>query len=268
MTAVVHFPFRGPRGDRAASSLERAAAALAYRQTGDPFPYLEAGRPPLRIGLCSSLSRGFLRDLIRAIRADSASPLLAFREGAAEELIKATSFNQIDLAFIPGRRDWWRLRSEVLWHEALVLMSPEGGPLTHDTEVRPAALRDETLLVAGGPAEVDFQTELLARAIGARPRHMVAVDVEKETLLDLVSLGCGLSLTTSSALGAFHPGVAYRPVTPPAEAIPFHAVWRAIDCDGGLAGVLEMARHLASGWRETAVGRSSLCAPRPEGETP
>jgi DNA-binding transcriptional LysR family regulator len=241
---------------RLVAGLERVAAALSYRETGNPFPAREETRPPLRVGLCSSLSRGFLRDLIREVRANPDAPPLSFEEGAPDELIKATSFDEIDLAFVPGERDWWRLEHEELWRESLVLLAPEGHLLTRDTEVRPQALRDATLLVAGGPSELAFQTEQLTRAIGVAPSQIRTLAVERETLAELVGLGFGLALTTTSALGAFQPGVAYRPVAAPAQPVPFHAIWRANNCDGGLAGVVEMARGLAADRRHGATTAS------------
>ena len=247
---------RAALGDKAAGgaaggaggALERAAAAFAYRETGNPFPVANDARPPLRVGLCSSLSCGFLRELILRVRADPDGPRLEFHEGAPEELIKAASYGALDVAFVHGARDWWRLAHEELWRERLMVLAPEGHPLTQEAEVDPRALRDETVLVAGDGAELDFQTALLARAIGAAPADVraVAVAVEKETLFDLVSLGDGVAITTASSGGAFHPGVAFRPLTGPAASIPFHAVWRASNCDGGLAGVLEMARAIAA----------------------
>ena len=237
----------GKAGAKAETGLlERAAAAFAYRETGNPFPVANDARPPLRVGLCSSLSCGFLRELVVGVRADPAGPRMEFHEGAPEDLIKAASYGAVDLAFVHGARDWWTLAHEELWRERLMLLAPEGHPLTREAEADPRALRDETVLVAGDAAEVDFQTALLTRAIGAAPSDVRAVAVERETLADLVSLGDGVAITTASSGGAFHPGVVFRPLAGPAASVPFHAVWRASNCDGGLAGVLEMARAIAA----------------------
>ncbi len=227
-------------------ALERASAAFAYRETGNPFPPANDARPPLKVGLCSSLSGGFLRRLVAGVRADPDGPRMEFQEGAPSDLIEATSYGALDLAFVYGQRDWWRLAHEALWREPLMVLAPEGHALAQGDEVAPRALRDQTVLVAGGEAELDFQAELLSRAIGEAPAAIRAVAVERETLADLVSLGYGVAITTASTVGALHPGVACRPLAASVEPLAFHAVWRAANCDGGLAGVLEMARSLAA----------------------
>ncbi len=127
----------------------------------------------------------------------------------------------------------------------MVLM-PDGYWLSRESEVRPAALREETFLVAGAPSEREMHAELLRRAIGVTPSDVLAVPVERATVIDLVSLGFGLAVTIESALGVFHPGVNYRPVAAPVEPIAFQAVWRAANDNEELARFLETARALAA----------------------
>jgi hypothetical protein len=221
----------------------RLAAILAYRETGDPFPAVAGSHPGLAIGLSSSLSCGFLRELIRRLRADPAAPPLSFVEGPPAELIAATDRGRVDLAFVAGDQHWAGLRHEALWRERLILLAPDGHTAARELEASPKALRGETFLVAGEPEARAFQRRIVSEAIGAAP--VMEVDVERETVAELVSLGFGLALTTTSSLGAFHPGVVYRPVAAPPQTVAIHPVWRPSDCDGGLAGVLETARALA-----------------------
>jgi DNA-binding transcriptional LysR family regulator len=235
--------------DLSVPGFESAAAALGYRETGNPFSGVEADRPALRIGLCSSLSWGFLRNLIRQVRLDADPPALSFLEGAPTDIIKAAGRGEIDVGFVYGLQDWARLQYEELWREPLMILMPETHALARDSDVKPEALRRETFLVAGDQAERELHMEILERAIGAPPPPVVALSVERATVVDLVGLGFGLALTTGSALGAFHSGVYYRPIAGPVEPISFHAVWRGSNGNPALVRFMEQARALAAGQR-------------------
>jgi DNA-binding transcriptional LysR family regulator len=226
--------------------VRQTGAALSYRSIGDPFPMPESAGPLLRIGLCSSLSRGFLRDLIRHVRVERDAPSLSFMDGTPREIMKAASRDEIDVGFVYGPHDWASLVSEEFWREQLMVLAPDGSWLSRDSQVKPAALRGETFLVAGGLAEREMQAELLERAIGGAPAAVLAVPVERSTVIDLVSLGFGLAVTVESALGVFHPGVSYKPIASPVEPVAFHAVWRGSNKSEELARFLETARALAA----------------------
>ncbi len=198
-------------GEAYPRSRDHAGAALSYRSMGDPFPIPEPAGPLLRVGLCSSLSRGFLRELIRHVRIERDAPALSFLDGTPQQVMKAASRGEIDVGFVYGPHDWANLESEELWREQLMILMPDGYWLSRDSQVKPAALRAETFLVAGDLAEREAHTALVAHAIGGTP-EVLAVPVERATLIDLVSLGFGLAVTIESALGVFHPGVNYRPV--------------------------------------------------------
>jgi DNA-binding transcriptional LysR family regulator len=236
--------------DHSVSSFEAAAAALGYRETGNPFAGLESTRPALRIGLCSSLSWGFLRELIQLVRAQPDAPALSFMEGAPHAVIAAARHGEIDVGFVPGPHDWTRLDHEALWREPVMVLMPDHHALASDNAVAPEALRRETFLVTDDPADREAQLALLERAIGGPPAAVYAAPVDRETVIDLVGLGFGLALTTGSTLGVFHPGVNYRPIAAPVEPVVFHAVWpRSHGDDAALARFLDLARALAARWR-------------------
>ncbi len=243
---------RGVRDHRqgVCTGLETVVAALSYRETGDPFSGVaQRQRQSLRVGLCSSLSWGFLRNLIRRIKEDPDGPELSFEEGSPLDMLGAAGRGAIDVAFVQGPRDWAQLRHEPLWQESLVVLMPNTHPLTRDSDVDLGALRDETFLVAGDPAERDFQVQLLSQLMGAGPPKSVAALVERSTLIDLVGLGFGVALTTGSTLGAFHPGVSYRPIAGPVGAtVTFHAAWLPSNDNPALDRFLGEARALAAGW--------------------
>jgi DNA-binding transcriptional LysR family regulator len=221
-------------------------AALGYRHTDDPFASVPVARRALRIGLCSSLSWGFLRDLIRCVRAEPDASTLSFLEATPHGVLQAARRGQVDVGFVYGAHNWARLEYEDLWREPLMVLMPDHHPLAGDSEVSALALRKETFLVAGDPAECELQRALLQQAIGGIGPPILAVPVERATMFDLVSLGVGLALTTGSALGAFHPGVTYRPIAAPSPPVAFHAVWRLSNRNEDLSRFLDTARAHAA----------------------
>jgi DNA-binding transcriptional LysR family regulator len=234
-----------PGGEAPSESPKPVGAALAYRQMGEPTQRQEGEGALLRIGLCSSLGRGFLRELIRHVRADLDAPHMSFLEGSPQAVVDAVNADHIDIGFVYGAHDLPALESEELWREQLMVLMPDGHRLARYSDVKPTVLREETFLVAGGSTESEMHTELLERAIGGTP-VVLAVPVERATVIDLVSLGFGLAVAIDSALGVFHPGVTYRPIGAPVEPVAFHAVWGAANRNRELPRFLETARDIGA----------------------
>jgi DNA-binding transcriptional LysR family regulator len=232
-------------GEALTRGSQPAGAALSYRSMSDPFPMPQASGPLLRIGLCSSLSRGFLRELIRHVRVEIDAPALSFLDGTPQQVMKAANRGEIDVGFVYGAHDWASLECEELWREQLMVLMPDGYWLSRDSELRPTALRGETFLVAGDLAERETHMQLLEHAIGGAP-SVLAVPVERATVTDLVSLGFGLAVTVESALGVFHPGVSYKPIGAPVEPVAFQAVWRGANDNQELGRFLDTARAFAA----------------------
>ncbi|HZC16338.1 MAG TPA: LysR family substrate-binding domain-containing protein [Caulobacteraceae bacterium] len=234
--------------DAPTSDAKLLGAPLSYRQMGGPTRKHDGDVSLLRIGLCSSLSRGFLRELIRHVRAELDAPALTFLDGAPDDIIEAVSLGDLDIGFVYGSHDWMDLQSEELWRESLMVLMPDGYRLSRESEVKPTALRSETFLVAGDATERELHVDLLERAIGGTP-VVQAVPVERATLIDLVSLGFGLAVTVDSALGVFHPGVTYRPIGAPVAPVSFGAVWSQANGNSELGPFLETARELSAARR-------------------
>jgi DNA-binding transcriptional LysR family regulator len=231
-----------------APTLGRATAALSCRETGDPFPGGHEARRSLRIGLSSSLSWGFLRELIRRVRGQPAAPDLAFLEGAPRDCVAAVRRGRIDIAFVHGAPDVSRLKSEALWSEPLMLMANERHLLARSNAVGSAALLKEPFLACGGPDDFAAQLDLIEAAIGGPPISLECLPVSRETLMNLVGLGLGVALTPSSSVGAFYPGLCYRPLADAKGTTDFRAVWKS-DCrNPELGPFLASARALSALW--------------------
>ncbi len=227
------------------SRMEAVAAALASRAQHTPFPIAAPARPIVRLGLCSSLSRGFLRDLVRRLATGPGAPELAFCEAPAGEVLRAARRRSVDIAFVCGEQDWGPLKHEAFWPETFVAALPEHHRLAAQSEVPARALLRERFLAHGGAREHARQAALIGHALGAAPAELDCLPVERETLVDLVGLGQGVALVAASSLATFHPGVVYRPIAGGA-AVPFFAAWRAHGSNPAQGPLLATARALAA----------------------
>ncbi len=249
---------RRPWTTAAASSYgwEAVSAAIAWRESHIAFPLNDPDRPHLRIGLCSSLSSGLLRDLVRHLADAPCPPELNFLEGSAPQILHGARRRDVDVAFVCGDHAWDHLEHETLWREPMFAALAEAHPLTSMMEVPPERLAQETLLVRGPVAEYASQQALTRQILGCAPSRMRCMDVDRETLVDLVGLGLGVTLVAGSSLGAFQPGVVYRPLAGNAGATLFSAAWKPGGANPALGPLLATARSLAARLRPAVQAKA------------
>ena len=233
---------------------EAIGAALA-RDEGRLFPTGAPGRPMLKIGLCSSLSGGLLRELVRRITEADNPPELAFREASPGRIRQAVRRREADVGVVYGSVGLEGLERQALWCEPVLAALAERHPLAQGSEVSAADLLRQRFLAHGGVAEHVIQAELIGSILGGGPAAVDCLPVERETLLELAALGFGVTLVTGSAAATFHPGIAYRPICGIDASVPFHAVWKAGGTNPALGPFVAQARALAL--------RGPLSGPRP-----
>jgi DNA-binding transcriptional LysR family regulator len=74
------------------------------------------------------------------------------------------------------------------------------------------------------------------------------LDVGRETLMHLVALGLGVSLTSEAMVATQFPEVTFRPIAGDAAKIPFSAVWLPTNDNPAFRRFLSLARSLAKNW--------------------
>jgi DNA-binding transcriptional LysR family regulator len=229
----------------AASGWETVGAAIASREDGQLFPMIAPRRPILTIGLCSSLSCGLLRELVRRIAEEVNAPELAFREASPGRIRQAVRRREVDVAIVQGTTGLEGLERQSLWCEPALAAMAERHPLVHGIEVSPEDLLRQRFLAHGGAAEHALQADLIGAVLGEPPRELDCLPVDRETLLELASLGQGVTLIPGSAAAVFHPGVAYRLISGGQASFSFHAVWKAGGSNPVLGPFIAQARALA-----------------------
>lgn len=229
----------------ARSEWATVGAALASHEEGQTFPATAPQRPLLTIGLCSSLSCGLLRELVRGIAEEVNAPELAFREASPGRIRQAVRKREVDVAIVQGMAGLEGLERLPLWREPLLAAMAERHPLAHESEVAAEDLLRQRFLAHGGASEHALQVALITAFLGQPPRDLDCLPVDRETLLELTSLGLGVTLIPGSAAAVFHPGVAYRLISGAEASVSFRAVWKAGGTNPAIGPFIAQARALA-----------------------
>ena len=208
---------------------------------GRPEDFRPADLDVLRLGVASSLSCGRLRGVLRGFRASTPGVELEVAALSRDTVAQRVKSGVLDVGVVCGGTSSPTLRSEPLWREALFVVLPATHPLARDNAVDPAKLTGQTLLTSLldlGGAELLLQAALNDVPLLA----IMPMEADRETLFNLVSLGFGLAMTSASALGAYYPGVVYRPLFGCEFAIPYTALWRGDNAKPAVAHFLAAAR--------------------------
>lgn len=221
---------------------------LALRQISDGIKEVAAvGRCDtghIKIGMFSSLSSGFLSELLRAFHQDHADVQIDLIHGNPAEHVAAIRRLDIDIAFITGTREWSDCETEVLWSERVFAVLPEKHHLSCMGALRWSDLADEKFIVsekAPGPEIWDYLIQRLAD-FGYHP-EIHPQQVDRHNILALVAGELGVTLTSEATTATLTPGIAYRPIVD--ESLPFSAVWSSRNDNPALRRLLSMARTLS-----------------------
>ena len=212
----------------------------------------------LDIGILSSMGAGFLREVIRIYRERHAGVAMQVLEGASLEQIALVRESRLDVAFVLGTPNVPNCDTAQLWTEHIFVALPLGHALCGSEGISWEALRDEHFIVCQtekGRAMHDHLITRLAQ-MGYNP-SVQRLDVGRETLMHLVALGLGVSLTSEAMAATQFPEVTFRPIAGDMAKIPFSAVWLPTNDNPAFRRFLSLARSLAKKWgprpRDSAV---------------
>ena len=198
----------------------------------------------VRIGIFSSLASGFLSDLLLSFGQRHNAVRLNFTDGNPAEHVAAVRQHQLDVAFLTGLTTWPDCQTQHLWSERIFAVLPERHPRAGDSAVSFGDLMGETFIVsesAPGEEVHDYLVQRLAD-LGHHP-DIHQQSVGRDTLLQLVALGRGLTVTSEATTAAQFPGVVFRPIV--GEILPFGAVWSPGNDNPAFWRLLELARLMA-----------------------
>ena len=203
----------------------------------------------IRIGILSSLSGGFVRELLRCYRRAHPSVAIDIVEGSASEHIAGISERVLDIALVIGTPAVSHCDTAVLYKTKVFVALPEQHSLADSDHIGWEALKSEHFIVsrdAPGPEIHNFVIRQLAD-LGHAP-SVERIAVGRETLMHLVALGFGISLISETGTATCYPEVVFRPLaTPDEDLIPYSAVWLPGNDNPALRRFVSLARSLASG---------------------
>ncbi|MEA3390681.1 MAG: LysR family transcriptional regulator [Pseudomonadota bacterium] len=196
----------------------------------------------LGVGFSTSLASGHMRALIVDFLEHHSEVRIVGVEGNRRRLARALHARAIDLAVISGEIPTGGLKRRPLWSERVMLVLPEGHALAEKERIYWTDVRGERFIVARQDPGVDLADMLMARLgePGVRP-DVVTHDVTRDNVINMVSLGRFLSLTTEAALGRTMPGVVLREIHDNGGQahIDYAGYWRNDNSNPTLAQVLK-----------------------------
>lgn len=222
-----------------AGQLRQAVHTLASTQRGD------GGE--LRIGLMASLASGFLAELLGTYRRRFPNINVKVEEATSQANAAGVLNGRLDAAFIPGNPRLPGCQTTHLWDEAIYVALPGTHRLAMSTTIGWNDIKDETFLVtadAAGPEIEDYLIRQLS-ASGFRPKISVQ-GVGRENVLNMVAKGFGITLTTSSTLGAQYPGLLFQAIDDTQEVVSSSVVWSPANPNPALKKILELSKALAN----------------------
>ncbi|WP_051335583.1 LysR family transcriptional regulator [Methylocapsa acidiphila] len=202
----------------------------------------------LSIGILSSLSRGFVRELIRTYRETHPAIAIDIVEGSASEHLARISERLLDIAFVTGTPSALHCDTLVLWEARVFAALPARHRLAKEDAVGWEGLKDERFIVsrdAPGPEIHDYLVRRLAD-FGHSP-SVERYDVGRESLMHLVALGFGISLASEAATATRYPEVVFRPLATAEDILPCSAVWLPVNDNPALRRFLSLARSMSLG---------------------
>jgi DNA-binding transcriptional LysR family regulator len=228
------------KAQQALAQLEQAIAQTQQAAKG------EIGH--LTIGLSSSAANGLFSELLQQFCQRYPQVTISLQELTVAEQLAALESGQIDLGLesIPAAQlanrglDW-----RVVDNESLVVVLPEGHPLTEADSVALIALAHESLILPNLQA-FPFYHAFLERCTqaGFQPRLVESTTATwMLTILSLVVAGVGLAILPSNILSLQRRGVVYREIKGLDLVRPMVAVWRQDNLSPALRQLLAVTAN-------------------------
>lgn len=183
----------------------------------------------LRIGFYPGLVSGPLREAIAELITESPNVGLQFVEGVPGELHRQLNERTIDIMFGALMQDVssTKLVQELLWHERLVVALPAVDPLAEKERLDWQDVSSLPIILRTVLGEISGYRAIIAR-IGDRPLDCEHHAISRGTLLELVAMGLGATVSFESAVVP-RDGVAFRPIHDSKALVGIRGIWHETD---------------------------------------
>lgn len=201
----------------------------------------------IRIGLCPGPLPPFLMELFREFRRECAAARLEFFENSGRAQIAKILDRTLDVAFIEPSVLAPDCDTQLLWSSRIFGALPKDHILAIGKDADWGYLREERFIFsrsANSERLGDLVRERFAE-VDRRPEFETYA-VCQETLLRLVALGFGATLTDEPEDESRYPGVIFRPLRDEGERLTYSAVWLPENDNPALRRFVSLARAMAS----------------------
>lgn len=197
----------------------------------------------LAIGFSTSLSTGPLRETLMDHFERFPQIEIGFLESFQTRLVTALLNGEIDVAILKSGQELRDCRSMPLWSEHMLVVLPEGHELATREALYWTDLRNETVVLrqydsVRAPEDLGIPKE----GSPDDPSRTKFHNVGRGTILDLVSMGLGISLVGESDIAASIAGIVYHQIGRGAEPdrVSYSAYWRQDNENPALTGFLKL----------------------------
>ena len=206
----------------------------------------------IRIGILTSLAGGFLRQLFQNYAERYPRVTIDVRDGGRRQHLGAVRARRLDAAIITGSELVPGCETRELWRERVHVALPEGHPLAARSKLDWPDLKTEHFIVSRGEPGPEVHDYIVRRCADySTYPDVVEKAALQDTLMNLVSLGQGITLVSAAWTAVKVPGLALRPLTARADIVPFSAVWSSENDNPAFLRFLQTAQLLASCGRGT-----------------
>lgn len=204
------------------------------------------GSGVIRIGLFSSLATGFVAELISRFSEHHREVQFEFVEDYHIELIPAIRRHELDVAFLTEPLEIEGFSSIRFWNEQVYVVLAEGDALACQSEISFGDIRYRRFIVTEVAPGRDIESFLIRNlsTFGHQPQ-IQRNQVSRQTLMQLVACGRGITLASHSVTEARFAGVVYRPLA--GCSLPFCGIWSDENDNPAFRRLLSVANILCRG---------------------
>ena len=218
------------------------------------------GNGIVRIGLFPSVATGFVAELISRFGEHHSEVQLEFVEGGPIELIPAIRRHELDIAFVSEPEESDGFNCIRCWTEQIYVVLARGDPLACRSAISFDDIRDRRFIVTEVAPGKDIESFLFRKlsTLGHRP-NILRDSVSRQTLMQLVACGRGITLASASVVEARFAGVVYRPLT--ACSLPFCGIWSDENDNPAFRQLLSAAMALSKAREGSATSEARALRP-------
>ena len=206
----------------------------------------------IRVGVFASLASGFLAELLQTFTQANSCIRIEIIEGGTSTHITALRRRDIDIAFLPAVPVGAEFEAVHLWDESVVLAIPFWHGLATKSTITLDELMPLHFIVSDtdpGPEIHDCLIKHLSDT--GRTPSVERQAVKFDSLMRLIAMGQGVTLTSEAVVAVQFPGIAYRKVD--VDLLHFFAV-SLKGCDNPACGrLLKLARSLTQSATEASI---------------